>query len=150
MAEPVLDFQLPDIEVLLKGVKHSLAPLFRTLLHNLSLNVHVGFVVGADLLDPDVVFGVDERFRGGVGLGQSHHAGYVLELHVVLHLHLDAGEKLCADLPGEGGEGGAFSYLSHAGVGVTNLHHHRKRRHAHLTSKNRVLASFRYPNREKV
>lgn len=98
MAEPVLDFQLPDMEVLLKRVKHKLAPPFqriRTLLQNLSLHVHVGFVVGADLLDSDVVFGVDERFCGRVRLGQSHHAGYVLELHVVIHLHLDAEENLC-------------------------------------------------------
>lgn len=28
MAEPVLDFQLPDMEVLLKRVKHTFAPLF--------------------------------------------------------------------------------------------------------------------------
>lgn len=99
MAEPVLDFQLPDIEVLLKGVRCTLALLSRRFwgpLQDLSLNVHVGFVVGADLLDSDVVLGVDQRFRGGVRLGQSHDAGYVLELHVVVHLHLDTEEKLCA------------------------------------------------------
>lgn len=96
MAEPVLDFQLPDIEVLLKRVKHTFArpfQRFRILLQNSSLHVHVGFVVGADLLDSDVVFGVDERFRGRVRLGQGHDAGDVLELHVVVHLHLDAEEK---------------------------------------------------------
>lgn len=57
------------------------------------LHIHVGFVVCADLLDSDVVLGVDEGLGGGVRLGQSHHAGYVLELHVVVHLHLDAGVK---------------------------------------------------------
>lgn len=39
MAEPVLDFQLPDIEVLLKRVKHTFALLFqgfRVLLQKLS------------------------------------------------------------------------------------------------------------------
>lgn len=128
MAEPVLDFQLPDMEVLLKRVKHTFALPFqriRILSQKLSLHLHVGFVVGADLLDSDVVFGVDERFRGRVRLGQRHHAGYVLELHVVLHLHLDAEEELCVHQE-EGSQGGVFSYLSDAGVGVANLHDHRK------------------------
>ena len=49
---------------------------------------HVSLVVAADLLDPDVVLGVHKGLSGGVGLGQRHHAGYVLELTVVLHLHL--------------------------------------------------------------
>lgn len=48
------------------------------------------------------------------------------------------------NLPEEHSEGGVFSYLSDAGVGVSNLHDHRKRWHAHLASENRVLASFRY------
>lgn len=50
--------------------------------------VHVGFVVGANLLDPDVVLGVNERLCGGVCLGESHNTGYVLELTVIVHLHL--------------------------------------------------------------
>lgn len=122
------------------------------------MHLHVGFVVGADLLDPDVVFGVDERLRGGVGLGQGHHAGYVLELHVVVHLYLDAGEKPCVRtkrtaLRG-GGDRGTFSYLSDPGVGVSNLHHHRKGGHAHLMSENSVFgyisATFTFANTEKI
>lgn len=75
-------------------------------LQNLSMHVHVSFVVGTDLLDSDVVFGVDEWFRGGVGLGQSHDASYVLELHVVLHLHLDKEEKLCVHQSARRGQRG--------------------------------------------
>lgn len=57
---------------------------------------------------------------------------------------------MCTNLPGEGSEGEAFSHLSYAGVGVADLHHHRKRRHAHLMSENRVLASFCHPNMGKI
>lgn len=52
------------------------------------LYIHVGFVVSANLLDSDVVLGVNEGFCGGVCLGKSHNAGYVLELTVIVHLHL--------------------------------------------------------------
>lgn len=54
----------------------------------MSSYIHVGFVISANLLDPDVVLGVDERLCGGVRLGESHDAGYVLELTVIVHLHL--------------------------------------------------------------
>lgn len=97
MAEPVLDFQFPDMEVLLKRVKHTFAlwpQWVGVLLQNLSLRAHVGLVVGADLLDSDVVLGVHEGLGGGVRLGEGHHAGDVLELHVVVHLHLDTQETL--------------------------------------------------------
>lgn len=122
------------------------------------MHLHVGLVVGADLLDSDVVFGVDQRLGGGVGLGQSHHAGYVLELHVVIHLHLDAEEKPCVCVhqedsqgrDGGGGRGEAFSYLSDPGVGVSNLHHHRKGGHAHLMSENSVFGIPSSPNTEKI
>lgn len=50
--------------------------------------VHVDFVVIADLLDSDVVLGVDEWLCGGVCLRESHDTGYVLELGVIIHLHL--------------------------------------------------------------
>lgn len=53
------------------------------------LYTHVGFVVGANLLDPDVVLGVDERFCGGVSLGESDDTGYVLEFTVIIHLYLE-------------------------------------------------------------
>lgn len=50
--------------------------------------IHVGFVFRTNLLDSDVVLGFDERFCGGVCLGESHNTGYVLELTVIVHLHL--------------------------------------------------------------
>lgn len=56
----------------------------------LSCSSRTSFVVIANLLDPDVVLGVDERFGGGVCLGESHDTGYVLELTVIVHLHLYA------------------------------------------------------------
>lgn len=52
------------------------------------LYVHVGFVVSANLLDSDVILGVNERFCGGVCLRKRHDARYVLELTVIVHLHL--------------------------------------------------------------
>ena len=50
--------------------------------------LHVSLVVVADLLDADVVLGLDVGFGGGVGPGQSHHAGDVLEVLLVLHFDL--------------------------------------------------------------
>lgn len=52
---------------------------------------HVGLVVAADLLDADVVFGLDVGLGGGVRPGQSHDAGDVLE--VLLALHFDLRER---------------------------------------------------------
>lgn len=95
IAEPVLVFQLPDIDVLLEGksTQYNTDFCFLVSIKVQALQVHwyihVGFVVWADLLDPDVVLGVDERLCGGVRLGESHDAGYVLELGVILYLHLD-------------------------------------------------------------
>ena len=60
---------------------------------------------------------------------------------MVLRLHLEAEEKLSVHR--EDREGGILSYLSDAGVGVSNLHDHREGRHAHLMSEDRVLASLR-------
>lgn len=50
--------------------------------------LHVGLVVAADLLDADVVFGLDVGFGGGVGPGKSHHTGDVLEVLLVFHFNL--------------------------------------------------------------
>lgn len=95
IAEPVLVFQLPDIDVLLKCAKCINYNDFGFVSHSLinlkshkCIYIHVGFVVVANLLDSDVVLGVNERFCGGVRLGKSHNTGYVLELTVIVHLHL--------------------------------------------------------------
>lgn len=94
IAEPVFVFQLPDIDVLLDCVKdRNLKKLKLLFAYKVGVTVvlsyiHVGFVVSANLLDSDVVLGVDERFCGGVSLGESHNTGYVLELTVIVHLHL--------------------------------------------------------------
>lgn len=51
-------------------------------------NSHVSLVVGPDFLDADVVLGVDEGLRGGVGLGHGHHAGDVLVVMLVFYFDL--------------------------------------------------------------
>jgi len=73
--------------------------LFRSLV---SGPLHVSLVVAADLLDADVVLGLDVALRGGVGPRQRHHAGYVLE--VLRALHLNLGREREGD--GEGGRKG--------------------------------------------
>lgn len=55
--------------------------------------LHVRFVVVANLLDPDVVLGLDEGLGGGVGPSQRHHAGDVLEVFLVLHFDLGQEER---------------------------------------------------------
>lgn len=50
--------------------------------------LHVRFVVVTNLLDPDVVLGFDKRLCCCVRLGESHHAGDVLEVSRILHLYL--------------------------------------------------------------
>lgn len=97
IAEPVLVFQFPDIDVLLECLKHKkyifqfcFSFTYKGKVTKVCLYIHVRFVVSANLLDPDVVLGVDERFGGGVRLGESHDTGYVLELTVIVHLHLYA------------------------------------------------------------
>ena len=52
-------------------------------------DIHVGFVVGTDLLHSDVVLGVYEGLCGGVGLGDGHHTCNVLEVTGVVHFHLE-------------------------------------------------------------
>ena len=49
---------------------------------------HVSLVVAADLLDADVIFGLDVGLGGGVGPGQSHHTGDVLEVLLVFNFNL--------------------------------------------------------------
>lgn len=50
--------------------------------------LHVGLVVVADFLDPDVVLRQDVWLRGGIGSGQRHHTGNILEVKFVLHFDL--------------------------------------------------------------
>lgn len=85
MAEPVLVFQLPEIDVLLQSRtqcftrRHVHLPTYTAIVQPF-LYVHVYFVVVVNLLDADVVLGVNQGLRGGVRLGESHHTGNVLEL----------------------------------------------------------------------
>ena len=52
---------------------------------------HVGRVVGPDLLDTDVILGVDEGLGGGIGFGHGHHAGDVLVVMLVFYFDLLGG-----------------------------------------------------------
>lgn len=54
----------------------------------MTAHLHVSFVVRADFLDPDVVFGVDKWLCSAVGLSDSHHACDVLEVTNIVHLDL--------------------------------------------------------------
>lgn len=56
--------------------------------------LHVGLVVVADLLDADVILGLNVGLGGGVGPGQSYHADDVLEILLVLHFDLQEGNRL--------------------------------------------------------
>lgn len=50
--------------------------------------LHVSLIVAADLLDTDVVLGLDVGFGGGVGPSQGHHAGDVLKVLLVFDFNL--------------------------------------------------------------
>lgn len=50
--------------------------------------LHVGLVVVSNLLDSDVILGLDIGLSGGIGPSQSHHADDVLEVLQVLHFDL--------------------------------------------------------------
>lgn len=50
--------------------------------------LHVRLVVAADLLDADVILGLDVGLSGGVCTGQSHHAGDVLKVLLVFNFDL--------------------------------------------------------------
>lgn len=58
------------------------------------INLHVSLVIIADLLDADVVLGLDVWFGGGVGAGKGHDAGDVLEVLLVLHFDLRSDTSL--------------------------------------------------------
>lgn len=50
--------------------------------------LHVSLVVVADLLDADVILGLDKGLSGGIGPGQSQHTDDVLEVLLVFNLDL--------------------------------------------------------------
>lgn len=56
--------------------------------------LHVGLVVVSNLLDSDVILGLDIGLCGGIGPGQSHYADDVLEFLLVLHFDLREGNRL--------------------------------------------------------
>lgn len=49
---------------------------------------HVSLVVVADLLDSDVILGIDEGLCCGIGLSEGHHTSNILEVVVVFHFYL--------------------------------------------------------------
>lgn len=51
-------------------------------------HLHVGFVVRANFLDPDVVLGVYEWLCSTVSLSDGHHTCNVLEVAHIVHLNL--------------------------------------------------------------
>lgn len=57
-------------------------------MHRIQNILHVCLVVIANLLDADVILGLNVGFSGGIGPGQSHHADDVLEILLILHFDL--------------------------------------------------------------
>ena len=74
--------------------------------------LHESFVIISDLLNVDVVFGVDVRFGGAVGVGNSNNGSDVLKIRIVFDFH-----------------------LSHTRVSVSDFDHGGKSRRAHLHMK---------------
>lgn len=99
IADPVFDFQLPEMDVLL--MKENV--FFCLIYNNISkayitsmkgpkdfnaTNLHVDFVVRPNLLNSDIVLRIDERLGGGVCLCQGHDTSDVLKLTMIVHFHL--------------------------------------------------------------
>lgn len=87
-------FQFPEMDVRL-SVQDILRGNVTTANQRVTVSVsdpqrhsHVSFVVVANLLDADVILGVDERLRCGVSLGQRHDAGDILKVILTVHFHL--------------------------------------------------------------
>lgn len=100
---------------------------------------HVSFVIISYFLNPDVIFGFDERFTRAVGLSDSHHTRYVLKLCVVLHSHLNNTNNLITCLTAHEHTllllqslSQFKHYLPHTRVSVTDFHDNWKCRHGHL------------------
>lgn len=92
MADPVLVFQLPDIDVLLPNNQtddllhgHSQCD---DIMEKLKKFLHVGLVVVTNLLDSNVILGIDKRLRCGIRFRQSHNTSNVLEIILIVHFYL--------------------------------------------------------------
>lgn len=51
-------------------------------------HLHVSLVIVTNLLNADIVLCVNKRLRCGIGLGQGHDTGNVLEVILIVHFHL--------------------------------------------------------------
>jgi len=80
--------RLLKIKVLALMVRSSWSEHQFTDRENVIVDLHVGFVIRADLLDPDVILGVDERLSGCVCLSDGHDTCDVLEVTVIVNFHL--------------------------------------------------------------
>lgn len=97
MADPVLVFQLPDIDVLLSNnTTAGMIQCFKMGSYDIDVEnkycgcnlLHVGLVIVTDFLDSDVILGIDKRFRCGICLCQSHNTSNVLEIVLIVHFDL--------------------------------------------------------------
>ena len=117
MADPVLAFQLPEIDLRLMEtfIEYKITAMLLVCLtfndenfwcihlqttlqfawsasslhdRRVSADSRESFVGVADLLDVDVALAVDERLGGRVAVGHRHHRRHVLEVVVVVDLHL--------------------------------------------------------------
>jgi len=86
MAEPVLVFQLPEMD--LRLFKFTRMGFISAKLYSPRVHLHEGLVVLPDFLNVNVVFGVNERLSGAVGAGHGDDARHILEVGLRLHFEL--------------------------------------------------------------
>lgn len=55
---------------------------------NWQSRLHVSFVIVTNLLDADIVLGINEGLRCGVSLGQCHNTGNVLKIILIVNFDL--------------------------------------------------------------
>lgn len=64
-----------------------------TCLRRITKYLHVGLVIGTNFLDTDIIFGINEGLRSGIGFSEGDHTGNVLKIILVLHFHLQEDTK---------------------------------------------------------
>lgn len=65
-----------------------------------SSHSHVSLVIAPYLLDTDIIFCIDERFRCGVGFCQGNNTCNILKVILIVYFHLWEGESMVFSSPG--------------------------------------------------
>lgn len=75
----------------LLSLQHLTNSTFKYFLYKQRFHSHVRLVIAPYFLDANIVLGINERLRRGIRLSQSHNAGNVLEVILVVHFDLQRG-----------------------------------------------------------